>query len=93
MSQDKNSLDKLREKIEAADPKGADVRQDAKSTAASAGKAMRLGTDLLAGAGVGGTIGYFLDRAFDTSPLCLILFFFLGFAAGVRNILRNASNI
>ena len=56
-------------------------------------KAMRLGTDLFSGVGVGGVIGYLIDRAADTSPIFLIVFFFIGFAAGVRNIIRNAGNL
>lgn len=86
------SLDELRQKIEAASPESTESSEDA-STRSGIAKAMRLGTDLLAGVGVGGVIGYFLDDALGTSPLCLILFFFLGFAAGVRNILRNAANV
>ena len=89
---DDQKLEELKREIGAATPKGNEGQQS-ESERSSAAKAMRLGTDLFAGAGVGVAIGYFLDRAFDSSPLCLILFFFLGFAAGVRNILRNASNV
>lgn len=87
-----DQLDKLKREIGALAPKGDEGNQTAAERSALA-KAMKLGTDLFAGVGVGGVIGYFLDQAFDSSPLCLILFFFIGFAAGVRNILRNASNI
>jgi ATP synthase protein I len=52
--------------------------------------AMRVGIELVAGLVVGGGLGYFLDRWLGTSPFLLILFFFLGAAAGVLNIYRGA---
>jgi ATP synthase protein I len=85
------SLDALQREIEAATPKG-DEEKNA-SYASSISKAMRLGTDLFAGVGVGGVIGYFADDAFGTSPILFIVFFFVGFAAGVRNIIRNATKV
>ena len=51
--------------------------------------AMRVGTDLVAGSLVGSVAGYLLDRWLGTMPLCLIICFFLGFAAGFRNLLRD----
>ncbi len=38
-------------------------------------------------------IGYFLDRWLGTSPLFLILFFFIGVAAGIVNVVRTASAV
>jgi ATP synthase protein I len=87
---DDEKLKKLEREISELSPKGNEDKQAA-AERSSAAKAMRLATDIFAGVAVGGVIGYFLDRAFNSSPLCLILFFFLGFAAGVRNILRNAN--
>ena len=37
---------------------------------------------------VGVGIGWFLDRTFGTMPLFLVLFFFLGAAAGALNVWR-----
>ncbi len=59
----------------------------------SVGRALRLGTDLVAGVGVGALIGFWLDRWFDTSPLCFIVFFLLGTAAGFLNVFRTAREI
>jgi ATP synthase protein I len=89
---DDRKLEKLQREIAEMEPKGDEGKATATERSAMA-KAAKLGTDLFAGVGVGGVIGYFLDRAFNSSPLCLILFFFIGFAAGVRNILRNANNV
>jgi ATP synthase protein I len=37
--------------------------------------------------------GYFLDRWLGTSPLFLILFFFIGLAAGIANVIRTANAV
>lgn len=54
------------------------------------GFGMRAGTDLIAGILVGVGIGFLLDYAFDTKPIFLILFFFVGSAAGIMNVMRSA---
>jgi len=51
--------------------------------------AARVITDLASGLLVGGVIGYFLDKAFDSSPLCLVIFLFVGIAAGFMNLYRS----
>jgi len=38
-------------------------------------------------------IGYALDNWLGTSPLFIILFFFIGLAAGVVNVVRTASSV
>lgn len=38
-------------------------------------------------------IGYALDAWLGTSPLFLILFFFIGLAAGVVNVVRTANAV
>ncbi|HEY0906658.1 MAG TPA: AtpZ/AtpI family protein [Methylophilus sp.] len=52
------------------------------------GYGMRLATEFLGGTFVGLGIGYVLDRLFDTSPVLLLIFTFLGFGAGMLNIYR-----
>ena len=59
----------------------------------SMGRALRLGTDLVAGVAVGGLIGFWLDRLFDTRPVLFIVFFLLGTAAGFLNVFRTARQI
>lgn len=54
------------------------------------GYAFRIGVELVAGLVVGGGIGWLLDEALGTSPFLLILFFFLGSAAGILNVFRAA---
>jgi ATP synthase protein I len=59
-----------------------------------AGQGMSLGlrvvADLLGGILVGMAIGWGLDRWLSTSPLMLIVFLFLGTAAGTLNVMRAA---
>ncbi|CAN1723129.1 ATP synthase protein I [Hyphomicrobium sp. 1Nfss2.1] len=53
-------------------------------------KAFRFGAELLVGVGVGGFIGWAIDRQLGTGPWLLVLFVMLGFAAGVTNVIRSA---
>jgi ATP synthase protein I len=41
----------------------------------------------------GFSIGYALDRWLGTSPLFLIVFFFIGVAAGIVNVVRTANAV
>jgi len=56
------------------------------------GKAFRLVTELVVGLVVGGTIGWYLDQWLGTTPLMLLIFFVLGVAAGVLNVMRAAQS-
>jgi len=63
------------------------------SNAASLGKALKISTELVAAVVVGSTIGFILDSWFDTKPLLIICFFFMGVAAGIINVFRSAKNM
>lgn len=52
----------------------------------------RVGTELLSGVLVGAAIGYLLDRMLGTRPWLMVLFLFLGGAAGVLNVYRFAKS-
>lgn len=52
------------------------------------GWAFRIGVELVAALIVGVGIGWLLDRWLGTMPLFLVLFFFLGAAAGALNVWR-----
>lgn len=41
----------------------------------------------------GFVIGYFLDKWLGTSPLFIIVFFFVGVAAGIVNVIRTANAV
>ena len=56
----------------------------------SMGSAFKLSTDLVAHVAVGTIIGFILDNWFDTKPWLIIIFFFLGSAAGILNVIKTA---
>ncbi len=55
--------------------------------------AWRMVIELVAGLGIGFGIGYGLDAIFGTKPWLMVLFIFLGFAAGVQTMLRTAREV
>ena len=57
------------------------------------GNAFKLGTELVAAVAVGTIIGFILDTLFDTKPWLIIIFFFLGAAAGMLNVIRAAKKM
>ena len=57
------------------------------------GNAFKLGTELVAAVAVGTIIGFILDTLFDTKPWLIIIFFFLGAAAGILNVIRAANRM
>ena len=57
------------------------------------GSAFKLGTELVAAVAVGTIIGFILDTWFDTKPWLIIIFFFLGTAAGMLNVIRTANRM
>ena len=63
------------------------------TNAASLGKALKIGTELVAAVVVGATLGFILDNWFDTKPLLTICFFIMGVAAGILNVFRSAKKM
>ena len=63
------------------------------SNAASLGKALKISTELVSAVVVGSTIGFLLDNWFDTKPLLIICFFFMGVAAGILNVFKSAKRM
>ena len=55
--------------------------------------AWRMTLELVVGAGIGGAIGYGLDALTGLSPLFLIGFGLLGFAAGVKVLMETAKEV
>jgi len=70
-----------------------DEKKNRGSNAASLGKALKISTELVASVVVGSTIGFLLDNWFDTKPLLLICFFFMGVAAGILNVFKSAKKM
>lgn len=55
--------------------------------------AWRMVVELVAGLGIGFGIGYGLDSLFGTTPILLVVFTLLGFAAGVQTMIRTSREI
>jgi ATP synthase protein I len=55
------------------------------------GHGMRLSAELVGGIVAGGAIGWYLDSWLHTKPWLFILFFLLGTAAGMRNLIVAAT--
>ena len=59
----------------------------------SFGKAFQLSTELVSAVLVATIIGFILDNWFDTKPWLIIIFFFIGVAAGIINVFRSAKKM
>ena len=66
---------------------------DSEKKSSFMGSAFKLGTELVSAVVVGTIIGFILDSWFDTKPWLIIIFFFLGAAAGMLNVIRTASQM
>jgi len=55
------------------------------------GLGLRVASEFAAAIVVGGLIGWLLDRGLGTKPAFMIVFFMLGVAAGVWNVIRATS--
>lgn len=89
-----DDLKRLSERIEKFKQKEADARKEQKESgfAYASKTGFRVGTELLSGVLVGAAAGYFLDIFFGTKPVLLIVFLFLGGAAGILNVYRFAKS-
>ena len=54
------------------------------------GQGLKYASEFTAAVLVGGALGYFADKFLGTAPWGLLVGLFLGFMAGVRNVIRAA---
>lgn len=69
------------------------VKEHGEEHYSQAQQAWRMVIELVAGLGIGFGIGYSLDLFFGTLPIFLVVFIFLGFAAGVKTMMRSAQEM
>ena len=69
------------------------LQSDTEKKGAFMGNAFKLGTELVAAVAVGTIIGFILDSWFGTKPWLIIIFFFLGAAAGMLNVIKTANRM
>ena len=70
-----------------------EVLSDSEKKGSFMGNAFKLGTELVAAVVVGTIIGFILDGWFGTKPWLIIIFFFLGSAAGMLNVIKTANKM
>ena len=58
--------------------------------ASAMARGFQLSSELIAGVVVGAALGWGFDKLLSTSPFGLIVFFLLGFVAGVVNVVRSS---
>jgi ATP synthase protein I len=90
---DKAQLDALSERIEGLKKTALAEKPRGDEHYSGAQQGWRMVTELVAGLGIGFSIGYGLDWLFGTLPIFLVLFTLLGFAAGVNVMLRTAKEV
>ena len=57
------------------------------------GIAFKMSTELVAAVLVGSIIGFIFDSWFGTKPWLILLFFFLGVATGILNVIKSAKKM
>ena len=57
------------------------------------GTAFKMSTELVSAVVVGTIIGFILDNWFGTKPWLILIFFFVGVAAGIMNVVKSAKNM
>ena len=77
----------------AVPPPSPGPRSEAKSTAVGSAMSLglRAGSEFVSAVIVGLGIGWVLDRVLHTNPAFLIVFFLIGVAAGIWNVIRLTS--
>ena len=62
-------------------------------SSSSMGAAFKMSTELVSAVAVGTIIGFILDKWFGTKPWLILLFFFLGVATGILNVIKSAKKM
>src|ERR1043166_1452543 len=74
-------------------PKRTAEGEDAGGQGNALGYGWRISLELVVGVAFGGVVGWLLDRWLGTRPWLMIALVVLGFAAGIRNAVRTASQM
>jgi ATP synthase protein I len=84
-------LRELGRKIDEA--RGATPRKNSDASPNAWGIAGRFATELVVAIGVGAGLGWLLDHFLHTKPIFMVVMFFLGAAAGIRNVMQAAKEL
>ena len=86
--------DRFKARLEIAKNKILKKNKDLKqSSSSNIGVAFKLSTEMVAAVVVGTIIGFILDNWFGTKPWLILIFFFVGVAAGILNVVRSAKKM
>jgi ATP synthase protein I len=89
---DPGRIDELERRIAAL--KAKDKRDPSAMKGIGQGEAAwRMVIELVVGMALGLAIGFGLDVLFGTKPVMMVIFVLLGFAAGIRTMLRTAAEL
>lgn len=83
----------MRERLEKARHQAAPPPPPDRRRSEALGAAVRITIELVAGILVGAGLGWLLDQWLGTLPWMTILFFMLGTAAGILNVIRAAREL
>jgi ATP synthase protein I len=86
-------LDALEEKISARRQGQVPPEAQARVNANMLGLAYRLLVEILVGIGVGGFVGWWMDKVFDTKPIWMLVFLVLGMGAGLMKSVRTVNEM
>ena len=87
-----NPLKSLEEKIRAA-KKAVEPKEPVQNKFSAAEVGWRMIIELTAGVFIGFGLGYGLDFLFGTKPVFILLLTLLGFAAGVKTMMKSAREL
>ncbi len=86
-------LEGLSDRLAAARER-AEIEETIRRNATSAlGGGFQIAVEMLAALAVGTGLGYMADQLFGTLPWIMVAGIFLGFATGVRNMIRSAKRM
>jgi ATP synthase protein I len=86
-------LDEVQQRIDALRAARAPKRNPAAEKFTAASLAWRMVTELVVGVLIGAAMGWGIDSLLATKPLFLLVFGLLGFAAGIRTVMRSAEQV
>ena len=66
---------------------------NASSDTSGMARGMRMGSEFVAAIMVGPILGYLIDLGLGTTPWGMIILLMVGFAAGVKNVVRTANEM
>ena len=95
----KQRADALGKRLEAAKGHGAEQSTADSPSGSNAaggelmGAALRMSTELIGGIVVGSGLGWLIDKAMGTWPAFFVVFFLLGAAAGITNVVRAGTKM